>query len=70
MRTDRQSGLQSCRRVPYPWKGPGTKDTLPPERAWDQRYPPMERTWDQGPGRDLTPEIPFSHPLGQNDRHL
>ena len=25
--------------TPLPWKEPGTRDTLPLERTWDQRYP-------------------------------
>ena len=35
---------------PTPQKGHGTRDNLP-----------LEVTWDQGPGRDLAPEI--SYPL-------
>ena len=30
---------------------------------------PLERTWNQGPGRDLVPEIPYPSPE-QIDRHL
>ena len=26
-------------RYPTPWKGPGTRDTLPPGRTWSQGYP-------------------------------
>ena len=35
-----------------PWKEHGTRDNLPPEK-----------TWDQGPGRDLPPEIPYPLPV-------
>ena len=34
------------------WKEHGTRDNLPPEK-----------TWDQGPGRDLPPEIPYPLPV-------
>ena len=53
--------------ISYPWVYP----TPPTEGTWYQGYPtsqrdlvpgipyPPERTWDQWPGRDLGPEIPY-----------
>ena len=44
--------------IPYPWKGPGTRNTLPlpPEGTWYQGYPT--------PREDLVPGIPNTPPPG------
>ena len=41
-----------------PQKGLGTRDTLPYPRysTWAHPTPPSERTWDQGPERNLGPD--------------
>ena len=49
------------------WKGPGSRDAEI-FSLWDQRYPTPERTWNQWPGKNLGPQIPYPPPWA--DKHL